>query len=437
MAAFAVAEKAKRRLIVELHELKLPIVGRDEDPDYGLAFDLLSSEFEKVFTGHENGVITLDLAEGDDVHREQLRVAMDEPYRTLLGHFRHEIGHYYYYRLVDPSQDYRQQFRELFGDPDADYQAALDRHYNEGAPPDWEKNYVSSYATMHPAEDWAETFAHYLHIRDTLDTAAAFSFAPACATFERGVLGPSGFRTIIDMWLPLAWALEHDQPLDGQRRPLPVRAARRRAGEDAVRPHRHRRGHLLVGVEIGYPRRGHQGDLAIELSTHEPATPEAKRITRLGFAVQSSCRPLHDLPSMVDEFEPEVIRSRPCDDEAVPAVDQQDRLAHCHRVHAVDGHHRPTQEMAATAVDQTLVGIGTHHGGHVLAASHRPAFDVVASVGGPQIRCGVGLTGVDQRTVRRDHPLDRALLLDAFEPSLQLENPLVVHPNSLPANGIP
>jgi hypothetical protein len=207
MVAFAEAEKAKRRLIAELHEMKLPIVGRDEDPDFGLAFDLLSSEFEKVFTGHENGVITLDLAEGDDVHREQLRVAMEEPYRTLLGHFRHEIGHYYYYRLVDPSPDYKAQFFELFGDPDADYQAALDRHYNEGPPPDWKKDYVSSYATMHPAEDWAETFAHYLHIRDTLDTAAAFSFAPAAATFERGVLGPSGFQTIIDMWLPLAWSL--------------------------------------------------------------------------------------------------------------------------------------------------------------------------------------------------------------------------------------
>ncbi len=207
LAAFASAEAAKRRLIAELHELKLPIVGRDEDPQYGLAFDLLSSEQEKVFTGHDNGVITLDLAEGDDVHREQLRIAMDEPYRTLLGHFRHEIGHYYYYRLVDPSSDYRNRFFELFGDPDADYQAALDRHYSEGAPAGWEANYVSSYATMHPAEDWAETFAHYLHIRDTLDTAAAFSFAPANATFERGVLGPSGFQTIIDMWLPMAWAL--------------------------------------------------------------------------------------------------------------------------------------------------------------------------------------------------------------------------------------
>ena len=207
LAAFAVAERAKRRMIAELVEMKLPIVGRDEDPNYGLAFDLLSSENEKVFTGHANGVITLDLAEGDDVHREQLRVSMDEPYRTLLGHFRHEIGHYYYYRLVDPVPDYKKTFGELFGDPDADYQAALDRHYQNGPPPDWEKDYVSSYATMHPAEDWAETFAHYLHILDTLDTAAAFSIAPAAATFERKVLGPSGFDQIIDMWLPLAWSL--------------------------------------------------------------------------------------------------------------------------------------------------------------------------------------------------------------------------------------
>jgi hypothetical protein len=199
LAAFAAAEKAKRRLIVELYELKLPMDG--------LQFDLLSSEFEKVYTGHHSGVITLDLAEGDDVHREQLRVEMDEPYRTLLGHFRHEIGHYYFYRLVAPSSHYLQRFRELFGDPDADYQTALDRHYNEGPPPSWESTFVSSYATMHPSEDWAETFAHYLHIRDTLDTAAAFGFAPAGATFERRVLGPSGFDTIIEMWLPLAWAL--------------------------------------------------------------------------------------------------------------------------------------------------------------------------------------------------------------------------------------
>jgi hypothetical protein len=207
MSAFAAAEQAKRRLIAELVDLRLPIVGRDTDPRYGLAFDLLSSEFEKVFTGHDDGIITLDLAEGDDVHREQLRIAMDEPYRTLLGHFRHEIGHYYFYRLVGVSPDYLAEATELFGDPESDYQDALDRHYSQGAPAGWRTNYVSSYATMHPAEDWAETFAHYLHIRDTLDTAAAFGFAPAGATFDRRVLGPSGFDTLIQMWLPLAWSL--------------------------------------------------------------------------------------------------------------------------------------------------------------------------------------------------------------------------------------
>ena len=207
LAAFAAAERAKRRLIAELNELRLPIVGRDQDPQQGLAFDLLSSVEEKVFTGHDNGLITLDLAEGDDVHREQLRIAMDEPYRTLLGHFRHEIGHYYFYRLVATSPVYLARFNELFGDPDADYQAALDRHYSEGAPTGWKKNFVSSYATMHAAEDWAETFAHYLHIRDTLDTAAAFGIAPAAATLERRVLGPSGFDIIIELWLPLSWSL--------------------------------------------------------------------------------------------------------------------------------------------------------------------------------------------------------------------------------------
>jgi hypothetical protein len=207
LAAFARAEAAKRRLVAELYEMKLPIVGRDRDPEYGLAFRLLSSAHEKVMTGHDDGVITLDLAEGDDVHREQLRVEMDEPYRTLLGHFRHEVGHYYFYRLITPSSDYLARFNELFGDPDADYQEALDRHYDQGAPQGWQESFVSSYATMHAAEDWAETFAHYLHIRDTLDTCAWCGLAPASATFDRPALGPSAFPNIIEMWLPLSWSL--------------------------------------------------------------------------------------------------------------------------------------------------------------------------------------------------------------------------------------
>ncbi|MTD17298.1 hypothetical protein GIS00_25535 [Nakamurella sp. YIM 132087] len=206
LGEFAAAEAAKRRLVVELDELSLPIVGRDQNPETGLCFDLLSSEHEPVVTGHADGVITLDLAEGDDAHREQLRVSMDEPYRTLLGHFRHEIGHYYFSVLAEQGEA-RQRFESLFGDPDLDYQAALDRHYSQGAPAGWEETYVSSYATMHPAEDWAETFAHYLHIRDTLDTAAAFAMAPAGATLDRPNAGAAGFDRIIELWVPLTWSL--------------------------------------------------------------------------------------------------------------------------------------------------------------------------------------------------------------------------------------
>ncbi len=203
---FAAAEAAKRRLVLELVELGLPITDRLQDPKFGLCFDLLSSKHEQVMTGHDDGVITLDLAESDDVHREQLRVSMAEPYRTLLGHFRHEIGHYYFSVLAEQWPP-RGDFQALFGDPDQDYQQALDRHYSQGAPVGWEQKYVSSYATMHPAEDWAETFAHYLHIRDTIDTAAAFAIAPAGATLDRPLAGDPGFDRIIDLWLPLSWSL--------------------------------------------------------------------------------------------------------------------------------------------------------------------------------------------------------------------------------------
>jgi hypothetical protein len=211
ISAFADAEAAKRRLVLELVELGLPIVGRAEDPEGGLCFDLLSSEEEPVITGHDNGVVTLDLAESDDVHRTQLQLSMAEPYRTLLGHFRHETGHYYATLFLDGAaaqeRAARPEFERLFGDPDADYQAALDRHYSQGAPVGWARSFVSSYATMHPAEDWAETFAHYLHIRDTLDTAAAFGMAPSGAAADRPLAGDVGFDKIIELWLPLSWSL--------------------------------------------------------------------------------------------------------------------------------------------------------------------------------------------------------------------------------------
>ncbi|GAB0101363.1 putative zinc-binding metallopeptidase [Nocardia sp. JMUB6875] len=206
MTHFAEAEMSKRRVILELDELGLPIVGRDENPGRGLAFDLLSSADEEVMTGHEDGLITLDLAESDDVHREQLRVSMAEPYRTLVGHFRHELGHYYQQVLVDDGAR-AARFEALFGNAEQDYEAALDRNYRVGPPPEWPDHFVSSYAAMHPVEDWAETFAHYLHIRETIDTAAAFTIAPAGTRLDAPLPGNTGFDRLIDCWLPLSWAL--------------------------------------------------------------------------------------------------------------------------------------------------------------------------------------------------------------------------------------
>jgi hypothetical protein len=124
-------------------------------------------------TGHDNGVITIAVIEADDVERERRRVAMGEPYRTLLGHFRHEIGHYFWDRLV-ADRGLVDACRARFGNETADYGAALQKHYREGAPADWQSDYVSAYASSHPWGDFAETWAHYLHIVDTLEMAAAF-----------------------------------------------------------------------------------------------------------------------------------------------------------------------------------------------------------------------------------------------------------------------
>jgi hypothetical protein len=215
LPAFAVAETAKRRLVFQLLSLGLVLEPRNEATGAGVAFDLLSSEHERVMTGHAAGVITLDLAESDDVHRERVRKKMSEPYRTVLGHFRHEVGHYEFTQLV--AEDDLPEVRSLFGDETASYQAALDRHYRHGAPEGWTERHISEYATMHPAEDWAETFAHYLHIRGTLQTAAAYRLrvdGPDVAAVEPGViasdpeeLDPETIEQIIDAWLPLSYAL--------------------------------------------------------------------------------------------------------------------------------------------------------------------------------------------------------------------------------------
>jgi hypothetical protein len=169
-------ESAKRRLVSSLIGLGLPTASRiNEDPERGLVFDFLrpAGDGAPVQTGHASGVITLNVEEADDSIRERVREQMHEPYRTLLGHLRHETGHYYWDRLVKGKKRL-EDFRGLFGDERQDYAEALRRHYSEGAPPDWPQHYVSAYSSAHPWEDWAETWAHYLHLVDTLDTAFSF-----------------------------------------------------------------------------------------------------------------------------------------------------------------------------------------------------------------------------------------------------------------------
>lgn len=172
-------ERAKRRLIYSLLWLKLPVVRQTPSWPHGLLFDFIASPRARaqagdiVLTGHQDGVITLNVAEADDVFRAMQRKQMNESYRTLLGHFRHESGHYYFDYLVD-DENKLQACRALFGDERADYRAALDTYYQQGPAPGWELNYISAYSAAHPCEDWAESWAHYLHMLDCLETAASY-----------------------------------------------------------------------------------------------------------------------------------------------------------------------------------------------------------------------------------------------------------------------
>jgi hypothetical protein len=211
-------ESAKHRLFYSLLRLRLPLVTRTED-EHGLAFDFLSapsgaSGHSPVMTGHDRGLITLNLAEADDPVRELQRKTMGEPYRTLLGHFRHEIAHYYWDRLVKDSPAV-EEFRRLFGDEREDYAAALQRHYAQGPQPNWQDNFVTAYASSHPWEDFAETWAHYFHMVDTLEIAGAFGLRlrPKVATsadlataidFDPYI---TNMARIIDAWLPLTFAV--------------------------------------------------------------------------------------------------------------------------------------------------------------------------------------------------------------------------------------
>lgn len=227
--ALTVAETAKRRLVFQLDSLGLPIVSRGVDPTEGLAFDLLSSRAKPVTTGHANGVITIDLAESNDAHREWLRKTMGESYRTMLGHLRHEIGHYYW-MVFSRDTATRDAIRDLFGDDTLGYADALERHYRDGPPAGWEQRYVSAYATTHPWEDWAETFAHYLHIRGTLQTAAAYGVyvegpaalrnSPTANQFRSDpalAVARGSFATLMADWVPLTYALNEINRAMGKR----------------------------------------------------------------------------------------------------------------------------------------------------------------------------------------------------------------------------
>jgi hypothetical protein len=214
----AMAEAAKRRLLFELGELGVPVPSW-QDREGGLAFDLLSSAQGPVTTGHADGLITLDLAEADDAHRELIRAQMEEPYRTLLGHFRHEVGHFAFALLAPADSEALERCRAAFGDDRADYSEAIDRHYADGPPADWPERFVSAYATMHPYEDWAETWAHYLHIRDTAQTAVAYGVRVAGPSPPRDHAADApaldfvprerrqGMRELLADWLPLTYAL--------------------------------------------------------------------------------------------------------------------------------------------------------------------------------------------------------------------------------------
>lgn len=180
-------EAAKRRALFTLNALPVPLKNLVQDSEGGLSFDFtvdrdVNDHFatpikhqDTIFTGHDSGHITINLAEADDVARSNAKIAMGERYRTLLGHFRHELGHYYFDKLILSQPEHHSLCKQYFGDDDLDYQEALARHYKEGAPANWRENFISQYATMHPYEDWAETWAHYMHIIDTLETAQNFS----------------------------------------------------------------------------------------------------------------------------------------------------------------------------------------------------------------------------------------------------------------------
>jgi hypothetical protein len=225
-----VVELAKRRVISAVLGLGLPLKSRfNDDPIKGLAFDFLVQYVggPPVMTGHDSGLITVNLQEADDVNREVVREQMHEPYRTVLGHLRHEIGHYYWDVLV-AGRVWYEPFRMLFGDETQDYAAALRTHYEVGPKPGWPDHFISAYAASHPWEDWAESWAHYMHMVDAIDTAAGLGInlgntviepvddaLPPPASAEPP--DPSDFRHLFDNWMKLVQSLNQMSRSMGER----------------------------------------------------------------------------------------------------------------------------------------------------------------------------------------------------------------------------
>lgn len=207
-------ETAKRRLVYTLQQLRLPLLSKAADAQRGLAFEFRAEvPGWPVMTGHANGLITINIAEADDAIREQRRANLHEAYRTLLGHFRHESGHYYWERLVF-NREYLDAFRALFGDERQDYAASLQRHYERGAPADWQTNFISAYASSHPWEDWAESWAHYLHMIDVNETAVSCGLTlrprhPNDPLLESDpkLLRRRRFEAVIDAWFAVTYVL--------------------------------------------------------------------------------------------------------------------------------------------------------------------------------------------------------------------------------------
>lgn len=206
-------EQAKRQLYYTLARLGLEPAGNHAAPRFELLADLPGAP---VLTGHRAGTITLNVAEADDDERARRRLALHEPYRTLIGHLRHESGHFFWDQLVQGSPALS-AFRALFGDERQDYAAALRAHYTRGmGGTNWQAQHVSAYAAAHPWEDWAETWAHYLHLVDLLETAASYQVtltvphatAPQPQTVQDPFSKPlPDFDAMVREWVPLTLML--------------------------------------------------------------------------------------------------------------------------------------------------------------------------------------------------------------------------------------